>query len=88
MKCYEQENKGGGCRAAFEDLPRFPVEHWNMSVIAQVEHRKSTLANTLVTQVGIIAAPKAGGTVDTRQDDQKNCININSKFFKMDAARG
>jgi len=63
----------------------------NMSVIAHVDHGKSTLTDSLVSKAGIIAAAKAGETraTDTRKDEQERCITIKSTaismFFEMDA---
>jgi len=62
----------------------------NMSVIAHVDHGKSTLTDSLVSKAGIIAAAKAGETraTDTRKDEQDRCITIKSTaismFFNMD----
>lgn len=52
----------------------------NMSVIAHVDHGKSTLSDTLVGAAGIISAAKAGEArfTDTRQDEQDRCITIKS----------
>merc|ERR1712036_158526 len=63
----------------------------NMSVIAHVDHGKSTLTDSLVAKAGIIAASKAGETraTDTRKDEQERCITIKSTaismYFEMDA---
>merc|ERR1712228_1055446 len=63
----------------------------NMSVIAHVDHGKSTLTDSLVAKAGIIAAAKAGETraTDTRKDEQERCITIKSTaismYFDMDA---
>jgi len=63
----------------------------NMSVIAHVDHGKSTLTDSLVAAAGIIAASAAGDTrlTDTRQDEQDRCITIKSTgislFFKAEA---
>jgi len=52
----------------------------NMSVIAHVDHGKSTLTDSLVSKAGIIASSKAGETrfTDTRKDEQERCITIKS----------
>ena len=52
----------------------------NMSVIAHVDHGKSTLTDSLVSKAGIIAGKSAGETrhTDTRQDEQDRCITIKS----------
>jgi elongation factor 2 len=52
----------------------------NMSVIAHVDHGKSTLTDSLISKAGIIAGAKAGETrfTDTRQDEQDRCITIKS----------
>jgi len=52
----------------------------NMSVIAHVDHGKSTLTDSLVSKAGIIAGAKAGDTrfTDTRKDEQERCITIKS----------
>eukprot|EP00160_Parvularia_atlantis_P020939 Unigene887_Nuclearia_a/m.2860 Unigene887_Nuclearia_a/g.2860 ORF Unigene887_Nuclearia_a/g.2860 Unigene887_Nuclearia_a/m.2860 type:complete len:844 (+) Unigene887_Nuclearia_a:125-2656(+) len=62
----------------------------NMSVIAHVDHGKSTLTDSLVTKAGIIATQKAGDAryTDTRQDEQDRGITIKSTaismYFEMD----
>lgn len=52
----------------------------NMSVIAHVDHGKSTLTDSLVSKAGIIAPSKAGEMrfTDTRKDEQERCITIKS----------
>jgi elongation factor 2 len=52
----------------------------NMSVIAHVDHGKSTLTDSLVAYAGIIAAAKAGEMryTDTRQDEIDRGITIKS----------
>ena len=51
-----------------------------MSVIAHVDHGKSTLTDSLLSKAGIIAAAKAGEmrATDTRKDEQERCITIKS----------
>lgn len=52
----------------------------NMSVIAHVDHGKSTLTDSLISKAGIISAAMAGEAryTDTRQDEQDRCITIKS----------
>ncbi len=56
-----------------------------LSVIAHVDHGKSTLTDSLVSKAGIIAASKAGETrfTDTRADEQERCITIKSTGISM-----
>ena len=56
-----------------------------MSVIAHVDHGKSTLTDSLVSKAGIIASAKAGETrfTDTRKDEQERCITIKSTAISM-----
>jgi len=62
----------------------------NMSVIAHVDHGKSTLTDSLISAAGIIAQKAAGETrfMDTREDEQERTITIKSTavtlFFEMD----
>jgi elongation factor 2 len=44
----------------------------NMSVIAHVDHGKSTLTDSLIAKAGIIASKNAGDAryTDTREDEQ------------------
>ncbi|KAM6963443.1 elongation factor 2b-like [Aplochiton taeniatus] len=62
----------------------------NMSVIAHVDHGKSTLTDSLVSKAGIIASARAGETrfTDTRKDEQERCITIKSTaislFYELD----
>ncbi|KAJ1660038.1 translation elongation factor 2 [Dispira simplex] len=57
----------------------------NMSVIAHVDHGKSTLTDSLVSKAGIISSAKAGEArfTDTRQDEQDRCITIKSTAISM-----
>lgn len=56
-----------------------------MSVIAHVDHGKSTLTDSLVSKAGIIASKNAGDArfTDTRQDEQDRCITIKSTGISM-----
>ncbi|KXG48389.1 Translation elongation/initiation factor/Ribosomal, beta-barrel [Penicillium griseofulvum] len=57
----------------------------NMSVIAHVDHGKSTLSDALVQRAGIISAAKAGEArfMDTRPDEQDRCITIKSTAISL-----
>jgi len=57
----------------------------NMSVIAHVDHGKSTLTDSLVSKAGIIASQRAGETrfTDTRKDEQDRCITIKSTAISL-----
>lgn len=57
----------------------------NMSVIAHVDHGKSTLTDSLVSKAGIIAGAKAGEArfTDTRKDEQERCITIKSTAISL-----
>ena len=57
----------------------------NMSVIAHVDHGKSTLTDSLVQKAGIIASNKAGDArfTDTRADEQERGITIKSTGISM-----
>jgi elongation factor 2 len=62
----------------------------NMSVIAHVDHGKSTLTDSLIAKAGIIAANKAGDAryTDTREDEKERGITIKSTgvtlFYEYD----
>jgi len=62
----------------------------NISVIAHVDHGKSTLTDSLIGRAGIIAKAKAGDTrfMDTRKDEQERTITIKatavSLYFAME----
>lgn len=66
----------------------------NISVIAHVDHGKSTLTDSLVSKAGIIAAKNAGDArfTDTRKDEQERGITIKSTgismFFEYDMDAG
>jgi len=57
-----------------------PHQIRNMSVIAHVDHGKSTLTDSLISKAGIIAAKNAGDMrfTDTREDEQQRGITIKS----------
>lgn len=57
----------------------------NMSVIAHVDHGKSTLTDSLVAKAGIIAAAKAGEMryTDSRADEAERGITIKSTGISM-----
>jgi elongation factor 2 len=66
----------------------------NMSVIAHVDHGKSTLTDSLVCKAGIISVKHAGTAryMDTRADEQERGITIKSTgismFFEYNLAAG
>jgi len=66
-----------------------PYNIRNMSVIAHVDHGKSTLTDSLVAAAGIIALEDAGNVrlTDTRADEKERGITIKSTgislFFEM-----
>lgn len=57
----------------------------NMSVIAHVDHGKSTLSDALVCKAGIIASKVAGDAryTDTREDEKERGITIKSTGVSM-----
>jgi len=66
----------------------------SMSVIAHVDHGKTTLTDSLVQKAGIISSKAAGGAryTDTRKDEAERGITIKSTgismFFEYDIAAG
>ncbi|KAI0825004.1 eukaryotic translation elongation factor 2 [Trametes gibbosa] len=62
-----------------------PTNIRNMSVIAHVDHGKSTLTDSLVSKAGIIASAKAGEVrfTDTREDEKERGITIKSTAISM-----
>ncbi|KAG8758638.1 Elongation factor 2 [Serendipita sp. 396] len=62
-----------------------PTNIRNMSVIAHVDHGKSTLTDALVTKAGIIAQANAGNMryTDTRKDEIERGITIKSTAISM-----
>jgi len=67
----------------------YPDNIRNISVIAHVDHGKSTLTDSLIGAAGIIAQAKAGDArfMDTRKDEQDRTITIKSTsvslYFEM-----
>jgi elongation factor 2 len=65
----------------------------NMSVIAHVDHGKSTLSDSLISKAGIIAQANAGNArfMDTREDEQARGITIKSTgvslYYEVDASK-
>ncbi|KAI5189710.1 elongation factor 2 [Nematocida minor] len=65
-------------------LMKKPSNIRNMSVIAHVDHGKSTLTDTLVVKAGSLSAEKSGSRfTDTRQDEQERGITIKSTAISM-----
>jgi elongation factor 2 len=62
-----------------------PKQIRNMSVIAHVDHGKSTLTDSLVAAAGIIAMEDAGNVraTDTRQDEKDRGITIKSTGISL-----
>ncbi|KAF9003904.1 P-loop containing nucleoside triphosphate hydrolase protein [Cyathus striatus] len=62
-----------------------PTNIRNMSVIAHVDHGKSTLTDSLISKAGIIASEKAGVALAThvRQDEKERGITIKSTAISM-----
>jgi len=67
------------------EIMNMPGNIRNMSVIAHVDHGKSTLTDSLVTKAGIISQAVAGTQryTDTRKDEQERCITIKSTAVSM-----
>jgi len=63
----------------------YPDNIRNISVIAHVDHGKSTLTDSLIGAAGIIAQAKAGDTrfMDTRKDEQDRTITIKSTSVSL-----
>ncbi|EHA54932.1 Elongation factor 2 [Pyricularia oryzae] len=62
-----------------------PCNVRNMSVIAHVDHGKSTLTDSLLAKAGIISTAKAGDqrATDTRADEQERGITIKSTAISL-----
>lgn len=62
----------------------------NMSVIAHVDHGKSTLTDSLIAKAGLIAEHQAGNArfTDGRKDEQERGITIKSTgvtlYYELD----
>ena len=67
------------------DATSCPTNNRNMSVIAHVDHGKSTLTDSLVAAAGIIAVESAGDQrlTDTRADEQERGITIKSTGISL-----
>ncbi|EPY53280.1 translation elongation factor [Schizosaccharomyces cryophilus OY26] len=67
------------------NLMEKPSNVRNMSVIAHVDHGKSTLTDSLVQRAGIISAAKAGDArfMDTRADEQERGVTIKSTAISL-----
>lgn len=71
-----------------DDMRVIMEKKWNirnMSVIAHVDHGKSTLSDSLVAAAGIIALEDAGNVrlTDTRQDEKDRGITIKSTGISL-----
>lgn len=69
-------------------LMKKPGNVRNMSVIAHVDHGKSTLTDSLLAKAGIISTAKAGDQrgMDTRADEQERGITIKSTAISLYAS--
>jgi len=71
-----------------------PASIRNMSVIAHVDHGKSTLTDSLIAKAGIISDAKAGEArfTDTRADEQERGITIKSTgvslYYELEQVEG
>lgn len=76
------------------EIMYLPNQIRNMSVIAHVDHGKSTLTDSLIAKAGIISEANAGNAraTDTRADEQERGITIKSTgvslFYEYKVADG
>merc|ERR1711988_1180312 len=91
MGSASSAHPGSTTKTQRQNMPNFTVSQMretmdsphnirNMSVIAHVDHGKSTLTDSLIAKAGIISAADAGDkrNTDTRQDEQDRGITIKS----------
>merc|ERR1711988_400379 len=91
MGSASSAHPGSTTKTQRQNMPNFTVSQMretmdsphnirNMSVIAHVDHGKSTLTDSLIAKAGIISAADAGDkrNTDTRQDEQERGITIKS----------
>jgi elongation factor 2 len=66
-------------------MMEYPDNIRNFSVIAHVDHGKSTLTDSLIGAAGIIAVASAGDTrfMDTRKDEQERTITIKATAVSL-----
>jgi elongation factor 2 len=66
-------------------MMEYPDNIRNFSVIAHVDHGKSTLTDSLIGAAGIIAVAAAGDTrfMDTRKDEQERTITIKATAVSL-----
>merc|ERR1711904_679623 len=76
----DKNNMPNFTTSQMRDIMDLPHNIRNMSVIAHVDHGKSTLTDSLIAKAGIISAADAGDkrNTDTRQDEQERGITIKS----------
>merc|ERR1711959_165061 len=77
---YSTKNMPNFTTNQMREIMDLPHNIRNMSVIAHVDHGKSTLTDSLIAKAGIISAADAGDkrNTDTRQDEQERGITIKS----------
>merc|ERR1711904_750671 len=76
----DKNNMPNFTTSQMRDIMDLPHNIRNMSVIAHVDHGKSTLTDSLIAKAGIISAADAGDkrNTDTRADEQERGITIKS----------